>query len=115
MNQVIPFKPKGATVVVLPAKSKRPETASGIVLADVEYDPETSGTVIAVGEHFYCRGCGEDREVPFAIGDRVCFTRGAGAIIDGSALGRDGETFLLLQEDEILAVLDATTEVEVGA
>ena len=110
---VIPFQPIGATVIVIPAQSQRPETESGIVLADVEYNPETSGTVVAVGSQFRCAACECEREAPFAIGDRVLFGRGAGMDIDGAPFNLRGETFVLLQEAEILAVLDETAVCEV--
>jgi co-chaperonin GroES (HSP10) len=110
---VIPFKPIGSVVVVISHASAQPETASGIILADVTYDADTSGTVIAVGNRFCCESCEQDREAPFAIGDRVLFGRGAGSEIDGAAVGVPGDTFLLLREAEILAVLapDAVCEV----
>lgn len=110
---VIPFRPVGSVVVVLPHKSAQPETASGIILADVHHDVETSGTVIAVGSAFMCHSCECEREDPVKVGDRVLFGRGAGSEIDGSPFGLVGESFLLLQEAELLAVLAADVEVEV--
>lgn len=110
---VIPFLPIGSVVIVIPAHSQQPETASGIVLADVHHDIETSGTVIAVGTQFCCAACEGEREKPFVIGDRVLFGRGAGQDVDGSPFGLPGETFVLLQEAEILAVLDPTAVCEV--
>jgi co-chaperonin GroES (HSP10) len=110
---VIPFVPIGPVVVVLPHASAPTETASGIVLADVDYDPATSGTVIAVGSQFCCASCAAERDSPFAIGDRVLFGRGAGSEVDGAAFGVVGDTFLLMREDEILAVLDEAALCEV--
>jgi co-chaperonin GroES (HSP10) len=110
---VIPFKPIGSVVIVIPHASAKPETESGIVLADVTYDAETSGTVIAVGNRFCCESCEGERAGEFQIGDRVLFGRGAGAEVDGRSVGVPGETFLLLRESEILAILapDAVCEV----
>lgn len=111
--RVIPFQPIGDVVIVLPDAPATPETASGIVLADVTYAPSTSGTIVAVGSHFCCPSCDVDRETPYAIGDRVVFGRGAGADIDGASVGVPGETFLLLREGEILAVVAAEAVCEV--
>jgi co-chaperonin GroES (HSP10) len=110
---VIPFQPIGAVVIVLPADSTPETTASGIQLADVTYDPSTSGTIVAVGDGFCCAACASAREVSYRVGDRVLFGRGAGAEIDGSPFGLPGERFLLLQEAELLAILtpDAVCEV----
>lgn len=110
---VIPLQPIGDVVIVLPESPAVPSTASGIVLADVQYDPSTSGTIVAVGSHFCCAICAARRETPYAVGDRVVFGRGAGAEIDGASLGVPGETFLLLREPEILAVLAAEAVCEV--
>lgn len=110
---VIPLQPIGAVVVVIPHASAKPETPSGIILADVQHDVETSGTVVAVGSGFLCAGCACEREDPVNIGDRVLFGRGSGSEIDGAPLGLVGETFLLLQETELLAVLAAEVEAEV--
>jgi co-chaperonin GroES (HSP10) len=110
---VIPFQPIGDVVIVLPEAPARPETDSGIVLADVHYDPSTSGTVVAIGSHFSCPTCEIARDRPFAIGDRVVFGRGAGAEIDGASVGVPGETFLLLREAEVLAIVTAEAVCEV--
>lgn len=110
---VIPFIPVGPVVVVLPHKNAQPQTVSGIVLADVHHDAETSGTIIAVGSAFLCASCAKGRETPYAVGDRVVFDRGAGLEIDGAPLGLPGETFLLLQEKELWAVLDEAALCEV--
>lgn len=110
---VIPFHPLGDVVIVLPQVSAPLITASGIQLADVTYDPATSGTIVAVGDGFRCAACGTVRPMALSVGDRVVFSRGAGAEIDGSPFGLPGERFLLLREAELLAVLapDAVCEV----
>jgi co-chaperonin GroES (HSP10) len=113
MSAVVPFQPLGSTVVVLPHANTPTQTASGIVLADVYHDAETSGTVIAVGSAFCCEVCEHDRPDPVKVGDRVLFDRGAGMEIDGAPLGLPGDKFLLLQERELLAVLNADAECEV--
>lgn len=113
MSQIIPFQPLGSVVIVIPHASQQPTTESGIQLADVYHDVSTSGTVIAVGSAFCCRLCECERDAPVKIGDRVAFGRGAGSEIDGAPFGLPGETFLLLQEAELLMVLnpDAVCEV----
>lgn len=113
MSQVIPFQPLGSVVVVIPHATEQPATESGIQLADVYYTPETSGTVIAVGSAFCCHACEGARDAPVQIGDRVLFGRGAGSVISGEPFGLPAETFLLVQEAEILAVLNPATVGEV--
>lgn len=113
MSAIVPFQPLGSTVVVIPHPNAPTQTASGIVLADVYHDAETSGTVIAVGSAFCCEGCEQARPDPVKIGDRVLFDRGAGMEIDGAPLGCCGDKFLLLQERELLAVLHPTAVGEV--
>lgn len=110
---VIPFRPVGSVVVVIPHQTAQTETASGIVLADVYHDAETSGTIVAVGNQFCCEACEQTREVSYQIGDRVLFTRGAGCEVDGAPLGVPGERFLLLREAELLAVLEPAAMCEV--
>ena len=111
--RVIPFKPIGSVVVVIPHDPPPVETSSGIVLADVQYDVSTSGTIIAVGDRFCCVACEGERPVEYAIGDRVLFGRGAGSEVDGAPFGLAGETFLLLREADILAVVNSETVCEV--
>lgn len=113
MSQVIPFQPLGSVVIVIPHASQQPTTESGIQLADVYHDVETSGTVVAVGSAFCCQACEREREAPVAIGDRVLFGRGAGSVVAGDPFGLPGESFLLLQEAEILAVLHPAAVCEV--
>lgn len=110
---VIPFQPVGPVVVVVPHPNQPLSTASGIQLADVYHDAETSGTIIAVGSAFYCEACGQTRPTPYAVGQRVLFGRGAGQEIDGQPFGLIGERFLLIQESELLAVLEEDAVCEV--
>lgn len=110
---VIPFKPLGAVVIVIPHANAPERTPSGIQIADVYDDAETSGTIVAVGSGFCCAHCEAQRDVPYAVGDRVLFTRGAGVDVDGGPLGLTGERFVLLQESELLAVVDPAAVCEV--
>lgn len=110
---VLPIQPIGPVVLVLPADSAPLSTASGITLADVTYDPSTSGTIVAVGSRFCCESCDVVREVDYQVGDRVLFGRGAGSEIDGASVGVPGESLLLLKESELLAVLPAGALCEV--
>lgn len=113
MSQVIPFQPIGSVVVVLPHPPEPEQTASGIQIADVYEDVATSGTVIAVGTAFCCHACEGTREVPYRVGDRVLFGRGAGSEVSGDPFGLPGESFLLLQEAELMAVLNPAVACEV--
>lgn len=104
----IRLHPLGSVILVLPKAAERPATESGIVLADVQYEPETCGLIVKMGTHFYCRGCGEDRPPALQVGQWVIFPRQAGTVVP-----LDEREYLLLQEHEVLAVVDEPEAVEV--
>ena len=105
---LVNIRPLGSVVLVLPKPAPTPETESGITLADVTYEPETCGLVVAIGSNFQCSACECEREAHVAVGDWVLFSRGAGEEVE-----QNGRTVVLLQESDILAVVDETAEAEV--
>lgn len=99
---ILPFQPVGPVVIVVPKQTEQPKTASGIQLADVYDEPETSGMIVAVGTGFRCPSCEAQREPDYKVGDFVVFSRAAGEVLPFALEGQD---CLLLQESELLAVV----------
>lgn len=93
------IRPLGSVVLVLP-KPSEPDRAGAVELADVKYEPETSGMVIAVGSTFRCEACRSERDPDVVVGDWVLFPRSAGGAV---TLG--GTDYVVLMESELLAVL----------
>lgn len=71
----------------------------GIVLPDSAKEKPQEGKIVALGDG---RVTEEGRNVPFTVkkGDRVIFTSYA-----GSEVKIDGEDYLILSEDDIMAVV----------
>jgi chaperonin GroES len=71
----------------------------GIVLPDSAKEKPQEGKVVALGDG---RRAEDGKNVPFTVkkGDRVIFTSYA-----GSEVKVDGEEYLILSEDDIMAVL----------
>ncbi|MEZ5963903.1 MAG: co-chaperone GroES [Planctomycetota bacterium] len=74
-------------------------TKGGIILPDTAKEKPKEGTVIAVGQG---RALENGERAPFTVKpkDRVLFSSYA-----GSEIQLDGEDFLILGEDEILAII----------
>ena len=85
----------GSRVLVRAEDQKEHRNPSGVIVVE-SYAPEVIGTVVA---------CGDVREVK--EGDVVLFAPEAGREMDWS-----GTTYLVLDEDEILAVWDEAQEPE---
>jgi len=75
-------------------------TKGGIILPDTAKEKPKEGTVIAVGQG---RALENGERAPFTVKpkDRVLFSSYA-----GSEIQLEGEDYLILSEDEILAVID---------
>lgn len=78
------------------------KTAGGILLPDTAKEKPKRGTVIAVGPGRVL-DTGVVRPVDLEKGDRVLFGEFA-----GSEIKLDGKEYLVLNENEVLAVLDET-------
>lgn len=99
--------PKSGMILVRPVAHK-PLSSGVIQLADVYYDVETSGVVIALAERFACPHCAALKAPQVQVGDKVLFPPSA-----GSQFELDRVTYLLLQEDDVLAVVEPEVECEV--
>ena len=90
--------PLGANVVVKPI-DREAKTAGGIVLPDMALEKPQEGRVLSVGDgRLLPDGTRAERQV--SEGDRVLFNRFAGVEVRV-----DNQEFLIMSEDEILAVV----------
>ena len=92
-------QPLGDRVVVQRAKSED-TTAGGIVLPDSAKDKPQRGEVIAIGDGKLLDD-GTRGELQVRVGDQVIFSSYAG---DNFTI--DNEDYLLMREDDILAVIE---------
>ena len=92
-------KPLGDKILVkrLETESK---TKGGIVLPDAAKEKPAEGKVIAIGEGKLLDS-GERSEFQVKKGDRILFSSYAGTEIKVA-----GEEFLILSEDDVLAVIE---------
>ena len=92
------LKPLGDRVIIR-VLEKEEKTKSGIFLPDTAKEKPQEGEVVAVGiGKVYESGQRVAPEV--AVGDRVIFAKYA-----GSEVKLNGETYLILSERDVLAVL----------
>ncbi len=93
------IKPLADRVVVKVLEAEE-KTASGIVLPDKAKEKPQEGEVMAVGSgKVLDNGTRLDMEVK--VGDKVIFSRYAGTDVKV-----DGEEYLILRQDDILALVD---------
>lgn len=76
------------------------KTVGGIILPDTAKEKPKQGKVLAVGEG---KALDDGKRAPFQVkvGDRVLFTSYA-----GSEVTLDGKEYLIMTEDDLLAVVD---------
>jgi chaperonin GroES len=93
------IKPIGEKILVkrLEAEDKTP---GGIVLPDTAKEKPKEGKVVALGEGKRLES-GQRAKFQVKVGDRVIFTSYA-----GTEVKVDGEEYLLMSEDDILAVIE---------
>ncbi len=94
------FRPLGDRVLikVLEAEEK---TKGGIVLPDTAKERPQQGKVIAVGKGKLLEN-GEVKPLEVKEGDIVVFSKYAGTEVRT----KDGEEYLILREDDILAIVE---------
>ncbi|HHT9128270.1 MAG TPA: co-chaperone GroES [Candidatus Wujingus californicus] len=92
-------KPLGEKVLIkrLEVEGK---TAGGIVLPDTAKEKPKEGKIVALGDGKLLKN-GERTKLQVKKGDRVLFTS-----YGGTEVKIDGEEYLLMSEDEILAVIE---------
>jgi len=92
------IRPVGDRVVVKPA-AKEEVTKSGIVIPDTAKEKPQEGTVVAVGTGRLLDN-GERAGLDVHEGDRVLFAK-----YGGTEFKLDGDEFLVLKENDILAII----------
>ncbi|OXS77795.1 co-chaperone GroES [Domibacillus enclensis] len=92
------LKPLGDRVVIELVESEE-KTASGIVLPDSAKEKPQEGKVVAVGTGRVLES-GERVALEVAAGDRIIFSKYA-----GTEVKYEGNDYLLLRENDILAVI----------
>lgn len=95
---VAKIRPVGDRVVVKPA-AKEEVTRSGIVIPDTAKEKPQEGIVIAVGSGRLLEN-GKRAPIDVNEGDRVLFAK-----YGGTEFKLDGEEYLVLKENDILAVV----------
>ena len=93
---VVPLNEK----IVVKRLEAEEKTAGGIVLPDTAKEKPKLGKVLSLGEGKLLES---GKRAPFQVreGDRVLFTSYA-----GNEVTIDGEEYLIMAEDDILAVID---------
>lgn len=92
------IRPTGDRVVVKPA-AKEEVTKSGIVIPDTAKEKPQEGTIVAVGSGRLLDN-GDRAPIDVSKGDRVLFAK-----YGGTEFKLDGEEYLVLKENDILAVI----------
>ena len=92
------IRPVGDRVVVKPA-AKEEVTKSGIVIPDTAKEKPQEGTVIAVGSGRLLDN-GDRAPIDLHEGDRILFAK-----YGGTEFKLDGEEYLVLKENDILAII----------
>jgi chaperonin GroES len=92
------IRPVGDRVVVKPS-AKEEVTKSGIVIPDTAKEKPQEGTVIAVGSGRLLDN-GDRAPIDVREGDRILFAK-----YGGTEFKLDGEEYLVLKENDILAII----------
>jgi len=94
------LRPLYDKIVVKRFEEQEQRTASGIIIPDTAKEKPQIGEVIAVGEGKLLQN---GQQVPPKVksGDKVVFNKYAGTEVE-----LDGEKFLIMSEDEVLAIIE---------
>jgi len=92
------LRPLGDRIVIELVESEE-KTASGIVLPDSAKEKPQEGKVVAVGTGRVLEN-GERVALEVAVGDRIIFSKYA-----GTEVKYEGVEYLLLRENDVLAVI----------
>ncbi len=94
------LKPLYDKIVVRRFEEQEQRTASGIIIPDTAKEKPQIGEVVAVGEGKLLQN---GQQVPPKVkpGDKVVFNKYAGTEVE-----LDGEKFLIMSEDEVLAIVE---------
>ena len=92
------IKPLGERVLVKPLEAEE-KTAGGIILPDTAKEKPAKGEVIAVGKGKILED-GTIKPLEVKQGDNVLYGK-----YSGSEITHDGKDYLILREEEILAIV----------
>ncbi|MFN3871257.1 MAG: co-chaperone GroES [Aquificaceae bacterium] len=94
------LRPLYDKIVVKRFEEQEQRTASGIIIPDTAKEKPQVGEVIAVGEGKLLQN---GQQVPPKVkpGDKVVFNKYAGTEVE-----LDGEKYLIMSEDEVLAIIE---------
>ena len=95
------LKPLYDKIVVKVEETKEQKTAAGIIIPDTAQEKPQVGEVIAVGQGRLLQN-GEIKPLQVKVGDYVVFNKYAGTEVELEG----GEKYLILSEDEVLAILE---------
>ncbi len=92
-NMALNIKPLSDRVLIEPVAAET-QTASGIFIPDNAKEKPQKGSVVAVGKGT------KDHEMTVKVGDTVLYGKYA-----GTELKLDGKDYLIMREDDILAIV----------
>ncbi|GAN31724.1 MAG: co-chaperone GroES [Candidatus Brocadia sp. AMX2] len=92
-------RPLGEKILIKRVEAEG-KTAGGILLPDTAKEKPREGKIVALGDGRLLKS-GERAKFQVAKGDRVLFSS-----YGGTEVKIDGEEYLLMSEDDILAVID---------
>lgn len=93
MAKKVSLTPLHDRVIVKPAAAEE-KTAGGIIIPDTAKEKPQKGTVVAVGNGK------KDHQMTVKVGDTVLYGKYA-----GTDLKLDGKDYLIMREDDILAII----------
>lgn len=98
-NTKVNFQPLDDRILIRQSEPEE-KTAGGIILPDSAKEKPQAGTVIAVGPGKLLDS-GARGELSVSVGDEVFYGKYA-----GTEINLDGEEFVIVRENDILAVID---------
>ncbi|MEO0139301.1 MAG: co-chaperone GroES [candidate division WOR-3 bacterium] len=96
----VKIKPLADRVVVKRFEEEEAKTPGGIIIPDTAKEKPQKGVVVAVGPGRLDEN-GKRIPMEVKVGDKVLFAKYA-----GSEVKVDGEEYLIMREDDILAILE---------
>ncbi|SHK28826.1 co-chaperone GroES [Thermocrinis minervae] len=94
------LRPLYDKIVVKRFEEQEQRTASGIIIPDTAKEKPQVGEVVAVGDGKLLNN-GQVVPPKVKVGDKVVFNKYAGTEVE-----LDGEKYLIMSEDEVLAVIE---------
>ena len=93
------LKPLHDRVVIERLEETEQKSSGGIIIPDTAKEKPQRGRVVAVGQGAF-NDKGDRNKLDLAVGDEVLFGKYA-----GSEVKLDGKEYLIMRENEILAIL----------